>query len=211
VNRLPKDKLLAGQKSHCQSLFNNFVTMLNKIYLLFLLFGMFFTSCKVALPPDNSVKKINFNAKIKSITFKDLRSEVAPIGQDIDLPTFSMPNQLKECSPAFISNHENAIRQVIINNLSIDATNEYDFVVEILEAKKIFSASWSAEKEEVKLHLKITISNPSLQVWAEAQGEYFVSSVDAKKERFKNLYVLGLKNVTHKVIEILNKQKIPQK
>lgn len=183
--------------------------MFQKIIFI-LLFICNLTSCKVALPYDNTLNKIGFNAKINSISFKDLRNNVAQLGEDIKLPTISTPNQLREFVPALLQSHEMVMKQVILENLSENAMVEYDFLVEIVEAKKIFSATWTAEKEEVKIHLKVTISNKNIQRWSEASGEYVISSFDANNKKFEMLYLLALKNVTYKAIEMLHKQKIPQ-
>ncbi|MFK7908379.1 MAG: hypothetical protein AB8B69_24830 [Chitinophagales bacterium] len=182
--------------------------MKHKIVLC-LIMALLLSSCmsskKMVASMDNTDKKLNIPFVVDSISFEDKRKIVSQNG-DIRLPLMSMPNEKRLFFPALSAVHQSVIETTIRENLLTSSTNTIQVVVEILDGVKLFSATWAAEREEAKVKLRLTFRNENQEIWCEAEGSYFVSSIDANKKRFEALYQLALKNITYKALEIIQEK-----
>jgi len=152
---------------------------------------------------DYSSKPLELNMTINSIEYVDSRDSIST-DEDIDLPFMSKPKQRIEFYPKLSEMHRSIIENTIYENTLNDSINVFKLQVEIIEASKIFSATWTTEKEEVFIKLKITASNNFNKYWSIAEGNFILSSVDAKNNRFKELYNYSIKNVTYKALDYLS-------
>ena len=160
------------------------------------------SSQKALSSMENASKKLDIAFVVDSISIYDKREVVSQDG-DIKLPLMSMPNEKRIFYPTLSSVHQSIIKKTIRENLLDSSPNTASVVVEVLDGVKLFSAIWAAEREEAKVKLRVTFKNGSQEVWCEAEGSYYVSSIDATKKRFEALYQLALKNVTYKALEII--------
>ncbi|GAB3175204.1 hypothetical protein GCM10027291_34840 [Telluribacter humicola] len=145
---------------------------------------------------------------IKSIQIVDSRDSVS-MGDDIQLPFILKPNQHIEFYPNLSEVHKSLLSTLIDDNMVQEPGEGFEIQVELLEAIKIFSSTWTSEKEQVKAKVRVTASNGTGRIWSEAQGESFVTSIDAQNAKFEELYKLNLKNVTYKALELLKTYKAP--
>ncbi len=151
---------------------------------------------------NNAAKKLDIPFAVDSISFYDKR-EVVSQGGDIKLPLMSMPNEKRVFYPALSAVHQSIIEKTVRENLLDSSSNTANVVVEVLGGVKLFSATWTTEREEAKVKLRLTFRNENQEFWCEAEGSYYVSSMDATKKRFEALYQLAIKNITYKALEII--------
>jgi len=163
------------------------------------------SSKKMVASMDSTDKKLNIPFVVDSISFEEKRN-IVPQDGDIKLPLMSMPNEKRLFFPALSTVHQSVIETTIRENLLTSSTNTIQVAVEILDGVKLFSATWAAEREEAKVKLRLTFRNENQELWCEAEGSYFVSSMDATNKRFEALYQLALKNITYKALEIIQEK-----
>lgn len=153
---------------------------------------------------DYKVVSLNIPASIESIEFYDKR-EIVSSG-DIALPVISMPNQFIAHYPAFEASHKITLTDLLYKNFKSGENKSFIIIIELLEGVKEFSTTFWNETERVKVKLRITLKNDGEVYFSETEGEYFVSSADAKYKRFEELYQRALLNVTFNgLVDIRNK------
>jgi len=139
-------------------------------------------------------QNLDIPVSIESIEFQDKRGYVSP-GPDIRLPVFSLPGQLVEYYPEFSQTHKRLVADIIYKNFRSNNATAFKVNVELIQGAKEFSATLSKETERVTVKLRITLQNEKEKYVTEINGQWFVSSADAKYKRFEELYQRAMQSV----------------
>jgi hypothetical protein len=154
-------------------------------------------------------KNLDIPVSIESIEFQDKRDYVSP-GPDIRLPVFSLPGQFVDYYPEFSQAHKRLVADIIHKNFRSNNATAFKANVELIQGAKEFSATFSKETETVIVRLRITLQNEKEKYITETNGQWFVSSADAKYKRFEELYQRAIQSVAFAGLQELKSKYLSQ-
>jgi len=172
------------------------------IIIAFALLASCSSTKQLTLPPDRTMDHLDFHINIDTIIFQDKRKDVSA-QTDINLDN----KEAGEHVPILTDSHKEAIKETIYTNTIYQEEEAFKVIVELMEAKKIFSATPEVEREEVIIKIKLRANSTMRGMWTEAEGTHYVSSDNAKNDHFEELYLRSLKNVTHMCLEMMKSNK----
>ncbi|WP_431127035.1 hypothetical protein [Flagellimonas flava] len=172
--------------------------------LAFIITFCFSCSTPKFVTRDDSYQRINLDLNPAAIIIEDKRENVA-VSDDLKIPFFSKGGQYDMVAPPLDNNHENIIRQTILDNLSSQSTKSVILKAQVLEARKEFSATFWYEKETSYVELKITININGKEIEVIEAGEFYKKSADATYKRSDRIFDNALKEVTYRALKRLEK------
>jgi len=172
-----------------------------------LLCALFFVSCsanKYLTYIDTKIDKdIKVDLNVDSIRVFDHRTDISD--SDIELPFLSHPNQLIKNTPPLDSTHIGIIKSTIKQSC-VGEGDKVRINVNLIDAYKEFSATFTSEKEKVYVELQLDMmdSQGNLSVLGTSHAEYDLTLMDAKHKNFEELYLLAFKGA---IIDCLERTK----
>lgn len=146
--------------------------------------------------------KIGLDLNAELIIVDDKRKNVSNI-DDLSLPFLSHNGQYDIVIPPLSAEHERIIKKTILDNFTIDSSNSSIITVQILNARKEFSATSWSEKETSYVELKISVKIQGKEIEVTETGEYSKKSIDATYKRSERIFQNTLKEVTYKALRKL--------
>ena len=146
--------------------------------------------------------KVNLDLGIDFVIIEDKREDVA-ISDDLRLPFISKAGQYDIVIPPLKSDHEDIIKQTISDNLNPDSKNKTALTVQLINARKEFSATSWSERETAFVELKIIATTRGKEFQVSASGEFIRKSVDATYKKSEKIFRSTLKEVTYNALKKL--------
>ncbi|KAB7530694.1 hypothetical protein F8C76_04120 [Flagellimonas olearia] len=151
---------------------------------------------------DEEYPKIGLDLVADAIVIEDRRENVS-ISDDLELPFISHRGQYDIVVPPLKSDHEEIIKQTILDNLDSESTLQAFLTVQVLNARKEFSATYWSERETSMVELKIVAKVGEKEIVVLESGEYIKKSIDATYKRSERIFKNALKEVTYKALKKL--------
>lgn len=174
---------------------------LTLIYLLMLLL----TSCNAPKFVTNHEEypKVNLDLGVDFVIIEDKRENVS-ISDDLKLPFISKAGQYDIVIPPLKSAHEDIIKQTISDNLNPDSKNKGSLTVQLINARKEYSATFWSERETAFIELIIIAKTRGKEFQATASREFMRKSVDATYKTTEKVFRSTLKEVTYDALKKLD-------
>ena len=178
----------------------------NSILTLCLILILFFScSAPKFVTSYEEYPKISLDLKAELIIVDDKRKNVS-ISDDLKLPFISHPGQYDISIPPLKNEYTYIIKQTILENLSSASSNSAILTVQILNARKEFTATFWSEKETSFVKLKILAKIDGKEIEVTESCEYSKKSIDAKYKRSERIFKNAIKEVTYKALKkLINK------
>ena len=126
---------------------------------------------------------------LKEIRIIEGRDSTYLTREDIKLPFFSSPGQEITIYPALAEVYKEIIRRAVQRGFnSTDDSGAAVVFVTILQAEKMFSATWKAETERARVVVNMSLISPSGRMDAIGSADLYVRSIDAKNKRFEEIF-----------------------
>ena len=176
------------------------------LFLLMILFSACSANKHVREAREAELPALKLAYKAEIIEIKDIR--LGKSAGDIQLPIMSFPGQNKRGTPALTDEHKKIIEDLIRNNNSASGI-PVRAIVTLVECYKEFSANMIHEKERAYAEVKISLVDPNTGkpfVQCQSQGDFYVTSADAKTTRIETIYQVALRNAIYTCLQSIDKQ-----
>ncbi len=170
--------------------------MMNHKFLLLILISLLLFSCKSPkfITSEKNYNKLNLGFSSDSISIIDERVTISQ--DEMKIPFISVPNQLYNYYPKLNQEYQDIIKNTIYENLNTASKTNSIITVYVIEARKEFSTTFSAEQELVAITLKLVIEIDGEKIEIIESGKFYKRSMDATYKYFEKLFQESLKEIT---------------